>query len=269
MTTLRLAHCIAAAAAVLITSCSHDTTLRVMPLGDSITFGYTTDKAPNPGGYRYYLAQMLEKADIDVDFVGTEARGPADMADRDHQGMPGWTIRRLAADPVSCHDAWDPDELVGKYKDGLAYHYRDFVSQVDSPPDIVLLMIGTNDISKITDSVPTLHTRYAALLDTIEAVTPQAHVIASNILPITLRFDSTRCRFGNLNDSVKVVNMRLTETFAAAQAKGIDVTLVDMYGIPGITRNIRANDGIHPDDRGYRMLARKWAAAIQDVQRDR
>ena len=269
MIALRSKYVFMAAAIVLAGSCSRETTLRVMPLGDSITFGFTTKKAPNPGGYRYYLEDMLQKAGAKVDFVGTGTRGPADMKDRDHQGMPGWTIRRPAADPVSCHDAWDPDELVGPYKDGIADHYRSFVSRIDSPPDIVLLMIGTNDITKVTDSVPTLHTRYAALLDTISTVSPEAHIVAATILPITLRFDSTRCAFGNLNDSVKVVNRRLAETFEAARTKGIDVTVVDMYGIPGIMESIRRNDGIHPDDKGYRMLARRWFRAIQSLRKDR
>jgi lysophospholipase L1-like esterase len=267
MITLRSAYVLIATAIVLTGSCSRGTTLRIMPLGDSITFGFTTNKARNPGGYRYYLENMLEETGAKVDFVGTKSRGSADMKDRDHQGMPGWTIRRLAADPVSCHDAWDPDELVGPYKDGIADHYRGFVSRIDSPPDIVLLMIGTNDIIKVTDSVPTLHTRYTALLDTISTVSPEAHIVAANLLPITLRFDSTRCGFGNLNDSVKVVNRRLAETFETAKAKGIDMTVVDMYGIPGIMQTIRRNDGVHPGNKGYRMLARQWFRAIQGVRK--
>ena len=41
--------------------------VRILPLGDSITYGY-----PVPGGYRLPLYQLLTNAGYNVDFTGTQ-----------------------------------------------------------------------------------------------------------------------------------------------------------------------------------------------------
>jgi lysophospholipase L1-like esterase len=90
--------------------------LRVMPLGDSITYGVgSTDGA----GYRARLERRLTAAGLRVDFVGSRDAGPPDM-DGDNEGHSGWTISRTAR---------RVDRWLAAYR-----------------PDIVLLHIGTNDV---------------------------------------------------------------------------------------------------------------------------
>src|SRR5260370_31146020 len=67
--------------------------IRILPLGDSITYGY-----PVSGGYRLPLYQLLTNADYGVDFTGTQTgNGAVDLPDPDHEGHPGWTIRGINA----------------------------------------------------------------------------------------------------------------------------------------------------------------------------
>src|SRR3954468_23529667 len=68
------------------------TPLRIMPLGDSITWGVGSARQ---SGYRAALYQRLTSAGLNVDFVGSMSRGTG--PDRDNEGHKGWTIGRLAA----------------------------------------------------------------------------------------------------------------------------------------------------------------------------
>src|SRR5436305_483183 len=49
--------------------------LSIMPLGDSITYGYSA-KVPAPGGYRAPLYRDLVAAGYDVRFVGSQTTNP-------------------------------------------------------------------------------------------------------------------------------------------------------------------------------------------------
>src|SRR5262249_22927777 len=50
--------------------------VRIMPLGDSITYGV---KSHDGGGYRTRLWHLLQQSGTAVDFVGSLAAGPADI----------------------------------------------------------------------------------------------------------------------------------------------------------------------------------------------
>jgi hypothetical protein len=52
--------------------------VRVMPLGDSITDGFTV-----PGGYRVDLWQKIVASGRTIDFVGSQSNGPGNLGDRD------------------------------------------------------------------------------------------------------------------------------------------------------------------------------------------
>ena len=106
--------------------------IKILPLGDSITFGCGSNAAPPDwyaccteldGGYRLPLWVALNGSSINasIAMVGTESTGPswAPPTAKNHEGHPGWTIKEL----FSLQSKW-----------------------VTLNPDIVLLMIGTNDI---------------------------------------------------------------------------------------------------------------------------
>lgn len=91
-------------------------TIRLMPLGDSITLG-------SSGGYRTLLwKKMFQQDSKKVDFVGSLTDGPSDLGDRNHEGHSGWRI----------------DQIRGQI-DGWSNTYK---------PELVLLHIGTNDINQ-------------------------------------------------------------------------------------------------------------------------
>ncbi|NJO19795.1 MAG: hypothetical protein HC838_06605 [Spirulinaceae cyanobacterium RM2_2_10] len=91
--------------------------LKIMPLGDSITDGYNL-----PGGYRFPLWQALRDRGYPIDFVGSQQNGPATWPEREHEGHSGWKIAQI--------------------------HQRLTGWLATTQPDIILLLIGTNDIAQ-------------------------------------------------------------------------------------------------------------------------
>ncbi|MDT0424322.1 MULTISPECIES: SGNH/GDSL hydrolase family protein [Streptomyces] len=128
--------------------------VRVMPLGDSLTDGFT----PCPGGYRIGLWRRLAEAGYTVDFVGSLANGPAELGDHDHEGHSGWRIDQLDAQL----DGW------------LAA----------TSPRTVLLLIGTNDLNQNHD-VANAPARLSALVDRIRALLPDAEIFVASVPPQT------------------------------------------------------------------------------------
>lgn len=129
---------------------------KILPLGDSITFGIGS-----AGGYRvelFHLAVMNMKK---ITFVGTSpagANGPA-MVDgqpfpNKHEGTSGITIGGL--------DGRVPSPALG------------------DDPHIILLHIGTNDMYMSTAGAPD---RLGTLIDQILMDLPNSLLVVSNIIP--------------------------------------------------------------------------------------
>ncbi|MEO0686179.1 MAG: carbohydrate-binding protein, partial [Cyanobacteria bacterium J06649_11] len=110
--------------------------LKIMPLGDSNTEGWGSWDL---GAYRDDLWQLFEKDNHNVDFVGPHASGSGDF-DKDNAGWSGWKIGEID----SAVDGW----------------------LNDAQPDVVLLMIGTNDILR-DDNISQAPSRLNQLIDNI------------------------------------------------------------------------------------------------------
>jgi hypothetical protein len=126
--------------------------VRIMPLGDSITYGSGEITDPNlTTGYRQHLHQLLIEAGYNIDFVGDRQNGKSVMQpfDPDHQGSPGFTAYKIAIN---------------------VYDYL-----TANPADIVLLHIGSNDMgSSFADT--------GRILDEIHRYSPEIIVIVSKII---------------------------------------------------------------------------------------
>lgn len=132
--------------------------VRVMPMGDSITWGAAD---PSENGYRAVLKARLATAGVTIDFVGSQASG---RGDSQHEGHRGFTIGQLQAGAA-----------------GWVRTYR---------PDVVLLLAGTNDIARRV-GVGGEGARLELLIRTIKAARPGVRVIVSSI-PQMAVFDTAR-----------------------------------------------------------------------------
>lgn len=202
-------------------------TPRVMPLGDSITWGHGW----TPGarvGYRKTLYDLLLASGCSVDFVGGEAQdtaaGPVpDYFDWNHEGHPGFRAEEIAANVY--------DWLVA------------------SPADVVLLMIGTNDIGL---GQPPTTEDWVLILNEIDNFDPGIVVILA-LIP----------NRGAYSAATTLLNQNITALALARIALGDLILLVDMENALIYPNDLF--DGVHPNTGGYNKIAAVWFAALQPL----
>ncbi|MEU9143715.1 ricin-type beta-trefoil lectin domain protein [Streptomyces sp. NPDC048349] len=142
-----------AAAGTPPASAASATPLRVMPLGDSITWGVGSSTG---NGYRGPLRDKLAADGHPVDFVGTLRGGS--MSDPDNEGHSGYRIDQIAA-----------------LADASLTRYR---------PNVVTLEIGTNDLNG--NHLPsTAGARLKSLVNQITAAAPDATVLVASLVVST------------------------------------------------------------------------------------
>jgi lysophospholipase L1-like esterase len=192
-------------------------TLRIMPLGDSIT--------EEPCGYRNELYYRLTAAGFSVKYVGSvQDRWCSQLPEKYHEGHGGATIEEISRNI----DAW----------------------LSAAQPDYVLLMIGTNNIIKWSAKNGAEHgVTHAALLDQILADRPNVQLIVATIPPISSYIaepvNIDRAQLGrDLNDAIK-------RNVAERQAAGKAVHLADVYPVLSMPSDFR--DGVHPNQVGHSM----------------
>ena len=164
--------------------------VRIWPLGDSITGGYTEN-----AGYRRLLWQKLHAAGRNVDFVGTITNyieGEPEDPDFDtaHDGHWGWRTDEILAQV----EAW--------------------TAQVK--PDMVLLTIGTNDLYQ-KRPVDEAAANIAEIIRRIRAVNPAVVVLLAQIPANDMAVETTPA----LNIKIKQL--------ASMSTKESPVVIVDQY----------------------------------------
>ncbi|MEV4136514.1 GDSL-type esterase/lipase family protein [Dactylosporangium sp. NPDC049742] len=146
-----LVSCIAAVAAPVQAAVT-TRPVKVMPLGDSITWG---EGSPTTSSYRAPLySRLVANAGYNIDFVGSQRSGS--LPDTDNEGHSGWRIDQIAASA-----------------NGWLATYQ---------PDVILLHIGTNDMNQ-NYQVATAPQRLGSLIDQILAARPTATVLVAKIVP--------------------------------------------------------------------------------------
>lgn len=195
---------------------------KVLPLGDSITFGSTT----NVGGYRVELFSRAHMDGKHMTFVGSQMNGPA-LVDgvtfpQNNEGHPGWTIAQI---------------------DDIA----DVTQALVDSPEIVLLHIGTNDMGSMSAGASD---RLDQLIDKIVAALPNSLLAVSSIIPLPWT-DST----------VVAYNATIPGIVQSKADLGSHVIYVEMHeGFPanGLdSDNIHPDDAV-----GYPWMGDTWYAAI-------
>jgi lysophospholipase L1-like esterase len=210
----------------------------IMPLGDSITFGY---KSTTGGGYRIELLTDIWGANHDATFVGTSTSGPTTLAGKpfpqSNEGHSGYTIDDAPAVGRSGISPLVPASLM-KYT-----------------PHIVTLMIGTNDVDTMND-LANAPARLGKLLDTITTTSPNALLVVAQITPTGTDAENVR---------VQAFNAAIPALVMSRAAAGKHVILVDMYAALTANpayRTADMADGLHPNDTGYAVLGDTWYAAL-------
>jgi lysophospholipase L1-like esterase len=200
--------------------------IKVMPLGDSITKGTgSSDEA----GYRRDLEFLLNDAGHDVDFVGSQQHGSNDF-DREHEGHAGWEANQI--------------------RDNI-YNWL-----VNYQTDIVLLHIGTNDISS-GQSVSGIVTEVGQILDNVDQYESDYSTEITVFVALIVNRSNP---FSTDGLSTTEYNNQILTMAQARIALGDNILLVDHES--ALTYPNDMADILHPNDSGYDKMAATWAAAL-------
>ncbi|KAL5316575.1 hypothetical protein ACEPPN_015624 [Leptodophora sp. 'Broadleaf-Isolate-01'] len=194
-------------------------TVRINALGDSIT--------GSPGCWRALLWQKLQAAGVNnTDFVGTlPGQGCGFTYDGENDGHGGFQATGIVSN----------NQLPG----WLA------VSQ----PDIVTMMLGTNDV---WSSIPTatILAAYTTLVGQMRAQNPNMLVLVAQITPMSPS-GCTTCAQGVIN-----LNAAIPAWATGISTTASPVFVVDLW--TGFSTSLDTGDGVHPNDAGNIVLANDW-----------
>lgn len=229
--------------AVLGIICASGAPTKVLPLGDSITFGCgdqcrlncmktgIPDCAPCAKGWRGPLwAQLAGNSTTSTnwDFVGTQKTGDSKTMDVDHEGHPGWKSEGIR----NISDRWAPLK-----------------------PDVVLMMLGTNNLGLLgMQSAEVALGHMGDLLNTTFTLLPNTRLLLATLI------GSSRITYGGLKHAAYNTGIKNFVTKYAALGRNIE--LVDMDQESHIGKYCEHKDccpaGIHPNDIGYAAMAKVW-----------
>lgn len=196
--------------------------IAIMPLGDSNTKGFDNV------GYRQKLYLDLTGAGFNVNFTGSQSdpSSPDPPFDTDHEGYAGW------------------------HADGIRDNVYNWL--VDNPSDMVLLHIGTNDISNGDENV----TEVEDILNIIDLFESNYSMnITVFLARIILRTDDPA-----LNETTKAFNDAVSTMAQGRITNGDDIIIVDMEN--ALTYPNDMIDAKHPNTAGYEKMANMWYNAI-------
>ena len=206
--------------------------VRIMPLGDSITYDYANAYYDSNGrmlvpigkrtGYRAFLAYDLNDAGVKYDFVGSRRAGydVKPPFDPDNEGYPGAT-------------SWD-----------IANHVYEFL--VKNPADVILLHIGTNDrAGGRVDGTE-------KILNEIKRYEKDSHRHIKVFVALIINrlfWDRTIEKY---NNNLKAMLERRNDP---------EIYIVDMSHL--LNHDDYLED-YHPNKKGYKKMADKWFIALMD-----
>lgn len=235
-------------AVVIFLSCStaKAQTYRILPLGNSITEGMGEEYIAEAEriSYRKKLFDLLTAGGYNFDLVGHRNAGYSLLSDADHGGIPGTRaqyVDRLLKDGY--------DERWGVQVTPNGTPYLDVY-----PADIILLHIGTNDITHGEGSGTT---DIVNILNTIDAwETSNGTNVVVFIARIIRRTDS-----GALNSTTQQYNDNIASLVASRGDPS--VILVNIETGAGINYNTELMpDGVHPAQSAYDKMGSKWYSSM-------
>lgn len=216
--------------------------LRIMPLGDSITEGHQSCS------YRKPLVEGLLGCNFNM--VGSQNGSVAVpgsincLSSNDyHQGIGGWTAADFLADNG----------------DGKLW-VEDYISYYN--PDLVLLHIGSNDMLQ-NQAVGSYDANMLSgsgtignidtMIRTIYQFSPNATVLVANLIPWL--DDAT------VNNRIKQLRTSIEALVSARKAAGDAIHLVEVA--EGFSADWLSDDKVHPNSHGENHLASQFKDVMQ------
>lgn len=212
--------------------------LRIMPLGDSITQGAYYETS-----YRYELWTKLIDAEIEFDFIGTRncnAGGNPEWPehkgrkfDRDHEGYYGGRVDQILR---------QIEKIEKEYGTRWPGAYN---------PDVVLLHLGSCDAIQYKSHLDTRED-LKRLIGVLQEKNPNVAIFLAKVIPA--KDPAVNLRFNRINFHIDKIAAEMSTTTSK-------VVVVDHNRDFDVENETL--DGLHPNEVGDEKMAARWFAAIQ------
>lgn len=220
---------------------------QVMPLGDSITYGWQGSNA----GYRGPLHDLMIPLSPGFRYAGSSAERPgllpsAPVNQRWHEGHSSYNLDDLS-DNLDGLNSERFLQYGGADRNPNGGHWLtsgNGTGRAPLFPDAVLMMAGTNDL----DIPEGAGQRLRDLIGKITTLRPETTLFVARITPIDWHL------------GVLPYNALIDSVVADFQALGKKVRVVDLH--TGFPPNGHISDGVHPNDTGFTWMAVQWHEAL-------
>ena len=246
--------------------------LKIMPLGNSLTYDHNSldppvgEDKPNRRAYRARLYNQLINAGYTFDFVGNEETGSnylhydtVDSLDyTDNAGFPGITTNENTGIIEILNYGWDPANHSNCLIGGCPRNYLGAYN-----PDVILLHIGTNDISAGTPA-QTIINNIDSILNIVDAYEISSGKTVPVFLAQIINRAGTTC---NPEHGPTIIFNNLLEDLVDSRSSD-EIILVDMEQGSGLCYKLQSSGGDmvdtwHPNDAGYEKMGDKWFQELE------
>ena len=213
---------------------------KIMLLGDSIT------ELNWEGGYRSLLYKKLCDAGYVFEYVGTNTSNHDDTNLGFDFPQAYWYHEGHNSATIDVSSVW---QWSAKLRSKLTAN----------PPDVLLVLLGVNDIANGTRPPAVILSTMSALLDSIWAFNASIKVVLSNLTPMFPGelYDSTTAK------NIRQYNALLPAMVATKVQAGSYCVLVDNYS--ALTDTSDVEDGVHPSVTGYPKMVDVWYPAVTEI----
>ena len=224
--------------------------IKIMAVGDSIT-----DDCVFNGAWRQYLQPLLDANGYPFTFVGRNQSAPSgSFTKTQHEGYCGAVVAPpgVMTSPVNGYA-------------GTNVYLLKIVADAftNATPDLVLVLIGVNDIGRGRNPYQVATNDMPNLLDIIFSNAPNANVILAKVTSL-YNANLSGLNYADYATNVPIYNAALQAMVNQRRALGQNVSLADMFSVVGIGTMFNS-DNVHPNATGLQAIAQEWFTRIQAI----
>lgn len=221
--------------------------IKIMPVGDSIT-----DDCVTNGAWRVFLQPLLDTNGIVFTNTGRLlGAGYPGFNKRWHEGYCGSVIAPPGVFAVYSYNTTDA------YQQRIM---RDALAITNKRPDLMLILIGANDIGRGRNPWVVATNDMPNLLSVIFSNVPNAHVLLAKITTL----QNANLGYNTYATNVPIYNAALQGMVNQRRALGQKILLADMFSAVDYS-TMFLSDHLHPNPVGLRAIANEWAARIETL----
>jgi hypothetical protein len=230
---------------IILTNYDSAHPLKVMAIGDSIT-----DDCSYNGAWRQYLQPLLRTNGYSFTFIGRQVSSPVpNFTERRHEGYCGAVIAPPGLLSYSVHG----------YPGNQVYLLKIISDALTNfTPDVVLIVMGANDIGRGRNPFYVATNDMPQLLDLIFSNAPAANIILTKTT--TLR--DAALGYATNASNVSIYNAAIQAMVRERAATGQQVSFADMFSVVDYASMFNS-DHLHPNPVGLNAMAKEFLTRMQ------